>query len=170
LYKNAQQLHFLRRLVSTSHQDHKVPMVLASGSVDCPPLGANRFYPAEIERCDAPSDVRRDDQSSGDRLTLVNLRERLNAITQIDKAPDGEQSVEERGYCFIPKQTQRSIQQMWQRIVIKRGRSTPNNPDARRVDVCFASARGRDFCEPAVYISSYARAATAYIRSHARRI
>jgi hypothetical protein len=40
----------------------------------------------------------------GDRLTLVNFRERWNAIAQIDKAPNGALSVEQRGYCFVREQ------------------------------------------------------------------
>jgi len=36
--------------------------------------------------------------------TLVNFRERWNAIAQIDKAPSGALSVEQREYCFVPEQ------------------------------------------------------------------
>jgi hypothetical protein len=50
----------------------------------------------------------------GDRLMLVKVRERWNAVAQIDKAKMGRGASSNEGIVFIVEQTQRRIQQMSQ--------------------------------------------------------
>jgi len=103
----------------------------------------------------------------GDRLTVANFREKRNAIAQIDKAPNAALSVEQRRYCFVSEQSSADV---------ARGSHQTRSFDPEisqrkdRVGVCFLAARGRDFCDSTVYISSHACAATAFMRSHVRRI
>jgi hypothetical protein len=91
MYRNAQQLRFVRRpyvharAVTTSHQDHKfLLMVLASAIVAL-------WIDVVVQRQTSNETINR--LHKGDRLAPVNFHDRWNAIAEIHKAY-GSQSVE----------------------------------------------------------------------------
>jgi hypothetical protein len=106
MYRNDQQLHFVRRpyvhvrAVSTSHQDHKVLlMVLASAIV----VLWTAYLPAltdsilnglnvVVQRQTPNETINR--LHKGDRLAPVNFHDRWNAIAETNKGSNGAQTVE----------------------------------------------------------------------------
>ena len=88
------------RAVTTSHQDHKVLlMVLGSAIVGlwiaCLPAPTDSILTrlnVVVQRQTSTETINR--LHKGDRLAPVSFHDRWNAIVEIDKAPNGTQSVE----------------------------------------------------------------------------
>jgi hypothetical protein len=100
MYRNARQLHFVRphvhaHAVSTSHQDPNVVLMLLASAIivlwiACLSAVTGPMLPKlNIVMQHQMSNEKINRLHKGDRLTLVNFRERWNAIAQIDKAPNG---------------------------------------------------------------------------------
>jgi hypothetical protein len=106
MYRNDQQLHFVRRpyvharAVTTSHQDHKVLLMVPASAIvglwiAClPPLTGSILTRLNVlvQRQTSNETINR--LHKGDRFAPVNFHDRWNAIVEIDKAANGTQSVE----------------------------------------------------------------------------
>jgi hypothetical protein len=106
MYRNEQQLHFVRRpyaharAVSISHQDHKVlSLVLASAIVVLWIATLSALTGSILSRLNVVVHRQTSNETinrlhKGDRLAPMSFYDRWNAIVEVDRASNGAQSVE----------------------------------------------------------------------------